>query len=134
MLLCLLLLSMATACADDVSLTVSEYAEFCAEGIASAASLIEPDRIVWSELEELATQSARELRSVKPPSELSEFHRASLKAFDFVAGVARDQDPDEAANPLAFGFEAIRIATQLRRSVDVLAPDVRGSLDAAECL
>ncbi len=134
-LLSLIALSMFAplACGGDASLSVSEYAEFCADGIA-AASLIEPERIVWSDLEALASRSARALREINPPPELSEFHRASLKAFDFVAGAAREQPPDALANPLALGFEAIGVATRLRRSIDALTSDVRASLNAAQCL
>ncbi len=127
-------ISLALACGGEERLTVAEYAEFCAGGIASAASLIEPDRITWGELEELASQSAMELRAVKPPEELSEFHRASLKTVDLVAGVAADQESEERANPLAFGLEAIRVATQLGRSVEALSPQVRTSLREAGCV
>ncbi|MCY3557304.1 MAG: hypothetical protein OXH13_01495 [Chloroflexi bacterium] len=122
------------ACGGGERLTLEQYSDWCTGGIASAASLIDPERVTWGELQELASQSAEELRAVNPPRELSEFHRASLKTLDFVAEVAAEQDRDELANPLAFGLEAISIATQLRRSVDALSPQVHASLREAECL
>lgn len=124
----------ATACGTEDRLTVAEYAQICAAGIASAASLIEPDRVTWGELRDLAADSAETMRSVNPPEELSEFHRMSLKTLDFVADVADEQDREALANPLAFGLEAIRIATQLRRSVDDLPSDLRSSLAQSGCL
>lgn len=124
----------ATACGTDDRLTVAEYAQICATGIASAASLIEPDRVTWGELRDLAANSAETMRSVDPPEELSEFHRVSLKTLDFVAEVAGEQDREALANPLAFGLEAIRIATQLRRTVNAMPPETRSSLAQSGCL
>ena len=130
----ILLPILLSGCADEERLTLSEYAEFCAAGIASASSLIEPDSVTWGELDALASESAATLRPVIPPAELSKFHRASLTALNFVAEVASDQDPDAVANPLVFGFEVIGIATQLRRSVDELSPETRRALNDAGCL
>ncbi len=123
-----------TACGGGERLTVEQYADWCAGGVASAASLIDPERVTWGELGELASSSAAELSSVNPPRELSEFHRVSLKTLDFVADVAGEQEAEEFANPLAFGLEAIAIATQLRRAVEGLAPETRARLGEAGCL
>jgi len=122
------------ACGGGERLTLEQYADWCAGGVGSATSLIDPERVTWGELRELASESAEELRAVNPPRELSEFHRVSLKTLDFVTEVAAEQDRDELANPLAFGLEAIAIATQLRRSVDALSPEVGASLREAGCL
>lgn len=132
--LSLLAMLSTLACGSEDRLTVAEYAQICAGGIASAASLIEPDRVTWGELHDLASQSAEIMRGVNPPDELSEFHRTSLKTLDFVADVSGKQDREALANPLAFGLEAIRIATQLRRAVDALPPDIRASLTQSGCL
>ena len=122
------------ACGGGERLTIEQYADWCAGGVASAASLIDPERVTWGDLRDLATDSASELRGVNPPRELSEFHRLSLKTLDFVADVAGEQEAEELANPLAFGLEAIAIATQLRRAVEDLAPEIRVRLNEAGCL
>lgn len=132
--LSLLAILAATACGNGDRLSVAEYARICAAGIASAASLIEPDRVTWGELHDLASQSAETMRGVNPPDELSAFHRASLKTLDFVAAVSGEQDKEAQANPLAFGLEAIGIANQLRRSVDDLSLDLRSALAQSGCL
>ena len=131
----LILAALAVAsCGSDERLTLDEYAVFCADGIASARTLIEPEAVTWGDLIELGEPSLERLRSVEPPDELGEFHRASIKVLDFVVGVAEEQPRGEIANPLAFGFQAIGIATQLRRAVDDLPDDVRRALDDAGCL
>ena len=91
------------ACASIERLTVSEYAEFCADGVASARSLIEPESVTWGDLIRLGEPSLERLRAVEPPGELAEFHRASIKTLDFVVGVAEEHPAEEPANPLAFG-------------------------------
>ncbi len=121
-------------CASTERLTLEEYAVFCADGIASAEELTEPQSTTWGDLLELAEPSLERLRSVEPPEVLAEFHRASIRTLDFVVGVAEEQPSEEVANPLAFGFDAIRIATQLRRAVEDLPDDVRQTLRRAECL
>lgn len=122
------------ACSSGERLTVEQYAEFCAGGVASVTDLIEPDRVTWGDLARLGERSGEQLRSVSPPEALADFHRASLKAVDHVSDTAADQPPDQPANPLAFGFEAIRIATQLRRAIEALPIDVRRVLDESGCL
>ena len=124
----------ALGCGSDERLTLEEYAVFCADGIASAQTLIEPESVTWGDLLELGEPSLARLRSVEPPAELGEFHRASIKVLDLVVGVAEEQPSEELANPLAFGFQAIRIATQLRRAVDDLPEEVRRALGEAGCL
>ena len=111
-----------------------EYAEFCADGIASAVDVIEPETVTWGDLLELAEPSLARLRSVEPPEVLGEFHRVSIKTLDFVVGVAEERPAEERANPLAFGLEAVRIGTQLARAVEGLPADVRGRLGEAGCL
>ncbi|MDE2967992.1 MAG: hypothetical protein OXS30_10990 [Chloroflexota bacterium] len=122
------------ACGSTERLTVAEYAEFCADGIASASELIEPETFTWADLLGLAAPSLARLRSVEPPEVLGQFHRLSIKTLDFVVGVAEEQPPDERANPLAFGLDAVRIATQLARAVEGLPADVRARLGEAGCL
>ena len=122
------------ACGGGDRLTLQQYADWCAGGVGSATSLIDPERVTWGDLRELAADSAAELSRVSPPSELSEFHRVSLKTLNFIADVAGEQEAEELANPLAFGFEAIAIATQLRRAVEDLAPETRALLSEAGCL
>ena len=124
----------ALSCASGERLTIDQYAEVCADGIASAQTLIEPESITWGELASVALRSAELMRDVEPPAELSEFHRATRKTLDFVADVAGDQSPDELANPLVFGLEAIQIATQLRRAIDDLPIELRRTLSEAGCL
>jgi hypothetical protein len=121
-------------CAQTERLTVQQYADFCAAGIASAQQLIEPDSVTWEDLINLAEPSLERLRSVEPPEALGDFHRASIKTLDFVATVARGQPSEELANPLAFGLNAIRIATQLRRAVNELPAEVERTLRQSECL
>lgn len=121
-------------CASSERLTVEEYAEFCADGIGSAEQLIEPESVTWGDLLELAEPSLERMRSIEPPEVLSEFHRASVRTLDFVVGVASEQPFEEIANPLVFGFQAIRIATQLRRAVEALPEDVLRTLREAGCL
>lgn len=130
MLIALLVLS----CGSTERLTLDEYAAFCADGIASAGTLIEPESVTWGDLLSLGESSLERLRSVGPPEELADFHRASIKTLDFVVGVAGEQPAEEVANPLAFGFDAIRIATQLRRAVEEIPTDARGRLRDAGCL
>ena len=120
-------------CGSSERLTLEQYAAFCADGIASAEALIEPESVTWGDMLDLADASLERLRSVEPPEVLSDFHRASVRTLDFVAGVAREQPREEVANPLAFGFEAIRIATLLRRAIADLPDDVRWTLQQAEC-
>ncbi len=122
------------ACGTDERLTLDEYAQFCADGVATTRSLIEPDSLTWGELQELGESSAEQLRAVKPPNVLSDFHRASLKTMDFVVGVASEQSSEELANPLAFGFQALQIATQLRRTIEDLPREVRQTLSEVGCL
>lgn len=122
------------ACASIERLTVSEYAEFCADGVASARSLIEPESVTWGNLIRLGEPSLERLRAVEPPGELSEFHRASIKTLAFVVGVAEEHPAEEPANPLAFGLNAVRIATQLSRAIDALEPTTRATLREAGCL
>lgn len=124
----------AAACASTERLTVSEYATFCADGVASARTLIEPESVTWGDLVRLGEPSLERLRSVEPPDELAEFHRASIKTLDFVVGVAAEQPAEEIANPLAFGLNAVRIATQLSRAIDALDPSIRATLRRADCL
>lgn len=125
---------LVAACASSERLSVSEYAEFCASGIASARTLIEPESVTWGDLVSLGAPSLQRLRAVEPPDELAEFHRASIKTLDFVVGVAAEQPPEETANPLAFGLNAVRIATQLSRAIDALDPSIRATLRRADCL
>jgi hypothetical protein len=122
------------SCGSDERLTLDEYAVFCADGIASARTLIEPESVTWGDLIELGAPSLERLRSVEPPEQLGEFHRASIKVLDFVVGVAEEQPSEELANPLAFGINALRIATQFQRAVDDLPDEVRRTLDEAGCL
>lgn len=130
----LLLSPLALGCASADRLTLDQYAVFCADGIASAQTLIEPESATWGDLIELGEPSLERLRLVEPPDELGEFHRASIKVLDFVVGVARDQPAEELANPLAFGINGLRIATQFRRAVEGLSDDVRWTLGEAGCL
>lgn len=122
------------ACASEDRLTLDEYAQFCSGGIASAADLIDPESVTWGDLVEIGGESADSLREVQPPAELSEFHRASLKTLDFVVDVAKQHPAEEIANPLEFGFQAIQIATQLRRTIEELPPGHRRTLADAGCL
>ena len=124
---------LTTACGPGDRLTVDQYAAFCAAGIASASDLIEPDNVTWGDLVQLGEPSIERLRSVNPPEELATFHRVSLKALEFVVEEARKHPPEELANPLAFGLDAIRIATQLRRAVEDLPDEVRRVLHEAGC-
>ena len=126
--------ALLVACGGSDRLTLERYAEFCAGGIASAEELIEPESVTWGDLLDLGETSLERLRSVEPPEALADFHRASIKTLDFVVGVATEQPSDELANPLAFGFDALRIATQLRRAVEELPVDVRRTLSEAGCL
>ena len=87
------------ACASIERLTVSEYAEFCADGVASARTLIEPESVTWGDLIRLGEPSLERLRAVEPPGELAEFHRASIKTLDFVVGVAEEHPAEEACQP-----------------------------------
>ena len=125
---------LVAACASSQRLSVSEYADVCADGVASARTLIEPESVTWSDLVRLGEPSLRRLRAVEPPDELAEFHRVSIKTLDFVVGVAQDQPAAELANPLAFGLNAVRIATQLSRAIDALDPTTRATLLRAGCL
>lgn len=122
------------ACGGTERLTLDQYAQFCAGGIASAAELIEPDQVTWGDLVEIGEPSIERLRSVEPPDELATFHRASLRTLTFVVGVAEEQPAEEIANPLAFGLNAIRIGTQLKRAIEDLPPDIRRTLSEAGCL
>jgi len=127
--------ALALGCgSNNGRLNLAEYAAFCAENITSAQTLIEPESIVWGDLLSLAEPSLERLRSVEPPEQLDEFHRASIRALDFVVGVALEQPADEVANPLVFGFEAIGIATRLSRATDDLPADLRMQLSEAGCL
>ena len=125
---------LAAGCGGGERLTVEEYAAFCADGIGSAETLIDPESVTWGELIDVGEPSLERLRSVEPPEELAEFHRASIKVLDLVVGVAMEQPADEFANPLAFGLDALRIATQLSRAVDALPVEVRRALGEAGCL
>ena len=125
---------LAAACGGADRLTIEQYAEFCAAGIASAAELIEPENVTWGDLVQLGEPSIERLRSTNPPEELATFHRLSLKALEFVVEEASQHPPEELANPLAFGLDAIRIATQLRRAVEDLPDDARRVLHEAGCL
>ena len=125
---------MGAGCASADRLTVAEYADFCADGIASARNLIEPESVTWGDLIQLGEPSLERLRSVEPPEVLAEFHRASIRTLDFVIGVAEEQPAEELANPLAFGLNAVRIATQLSRAIDGLEPTTRATLRRAGCL
>ena len=125
---------LSLGCAGSDRLSVAAYAEFCADGIASAQDLIEPDAVTWGDLLDLGQPSLDRLRAVEPPEALGDFHRASLKALDLVVGVAGEQPADELANPLAFGLDALRIGTQLARSVDALPSEIRMRLREAGCL
>ncbi|MDE2746403.1 MAG: hypothetical protein OXI41_10545 [Chloroflexota bacterium] len=122
------------ACASADRLTVAEYADLCADGIASARNLIEPESVTWGDLIRLGEPSLERLRSVEPPEALAEFHSASIRTLDFVIGVAEEQPAEETANPLAFGLSAVRIATQLSRAIDGLEPTTRATLRRAGCL
>ena len=122
------------ACGSDERLTLEQYAEFCADSVASTQSLIQPESLTWSDLRELGESSAEQLRAVDPPEVLGDFHRASLKAMDFVVGVATEQPPDDVANPLTFGFQALQIGTQLQRAIEDLRVEVRRTLSEAGCL
>ena len=113
---------------------MSEYAEFCADGIASAEQLIAPESVSWGDLLELAGPSLERLRAVEPPEALSTFHRLSIKTLDLVVDVAGEHPAGEAANPLAFGLNGVRVATQLRQAVEGLPSDVRRTLSQAGCL
>ena len=124
----------ALACGTDDRLTLDQYAQFCADGVATTRSLIEPDSLTWGELQALGESSAQQLRAANPPEILSDFHRASLKTMDLVVGVASEQPAEEVANPLAFGFQALQIATQLRRTIEELPREVRQTLSEAGCL
>ena len=124
----------AVACGTDERLTLDQYAQFCADGVATTRSLIEPESLTWGELQALSESSAEQFRAATPPDVLSDFHRASLKTMDFVAGVASEQPPEELANPLAFGFQTLQIATQLRRTIEDLPSEVRQTLSEAGCL
>ena len=121
-------------CGGGERLSVEEYAAFCAGGLASVESLIEPENVTWGDLVEIGEPSIERLSDVMPPEELATFHRISLKTLDFVVGVATEYPADEPANPLAFGLDAVRIATQLRRAVEDLPDDVRRMLSEAGCL
>ena len=129
-----LLLIIGVGCASEERLSLEEYGEFCAQGVVSAQTLIEPDAITWDELSRLGSRSLERLRAVEPPQLLAEFHRVSIKTIDFVVGVASEQRGDELVNPLAFGFEAVRIATQLRRAIDEIPQEVQASLRESGCL
>lgn len=125
---------LSVGCGGADRLTIEEYAEFCAGGIASAAELIEPEDVTWGDIVEIGEPSIERLRSVEPPDELAKFHRVSLKTLEFLVGEASEHPPEEFANPLAFGLNAVRIATQLRRAIDDLPVDVRNGLSDAGCL
>ena len=126
--------AIGASCSSPQRLTVSEYAELCGAGVASATSLIEPESLTWGDLAELADSSLEQLQPIEPPQELGDFHRASTKAMSFVLDVAQGQPAEALANPLAFGIEAVRIATQFRRAVQDLPADVRAQLRDAGCL
>lgn len=134
LMLIALLPTLAAACGSGDRLTVEQYADFCAAGVASAAELIEPENTTWGDLVEIGEPSIERLRSVNPPDQLATFHRISLKTLEFVVEEARDHPPEERANPLAFGLDAIRIATQLRRAIEDLPDDERRVLHEATCL
>ncbi|MCY3920795.1 MAG: hypothetical protein OXG27_00165, partial [Chloroflexi bacterium] len=85
---------LATACGPSDRLTVDEYAEFCAAGIASAAELIEPENTTWGDLVQLGEPSIERLRNVNPPEQLATFHRVSLKTLEFVVEEARKHPPE----------------------------------------
>jgi len=125
---------LAAGCGGGERLTVEEYAAFCSGGIASAARLIEPEDVTWGDLVEISEPSIERLRGVAPPRELADVHRASLKTLEFVVEVAKERPADEIANPLSFGLNGIRIATQLRRAVEDLPGEVRWTLREAGCL
>ena len=125
---------LAAACGGGDRLTVEQYARFCAAGVASAAQLIEPENVTWGDLVQLGEPSIERLRTINPPEELATFHRLSLKALEFVVEEARQHPPEELANPLAFGLNAIQIATQLRRAIEDIPPATRQSLTQSGCL
>lgn len=125
---------LAAACGGGDRLTVEEYAAFCAEGIASAAELIEPEHVTWGDIVEVGEPSIERLSSIEPPDELATFHRVSLKTLEFVVAESREHPQEELANPLAFGLNAVRIATQLRRAIQDLPVDIRLSLSENRCL
>ncbi len=125
---------LAAACGGADRLTVEQYAQFCAAGIASAAQLIEPENVTWGDLVQLGEPSIERLRTINPPEELATFHRLSLKALEFVVDEARQHPPEELADPLAFGLNAIQIATQLRRAIQDIPPATRQSLTQSGCL
>jgi len=122
------------ACASADRLTIAEYADLCADGIASARNLIEPESVTWGDLIRLGEPALERLRSVEPPEALAEFHRASIRTLDFVIDVAEEQPTEVTANPLAFGLNAVRIATQLSRAIDGLEPTTRATIRRAGCL
>lgn len=134
LMLIALLPTLAAACGSGDRLTVEQYADFCAAGVASATELIEPENTTWGDLVQIAEPSIERLRSINPPDQLATFHRVSLKTLEFVVEEAREHPPEERANPLAFGLDAIRIATQLRRAIEDIPLDTRQSLTNAGCL
>lgn len=126
---------LAAACGGGDRLTVEQYADFlCTANIATASDLIDPDNITWGDIVQLGEPSIERLRSTNPPEELATFHRITLKALEFVVEEAAQHPPEELANPLAFGLDAIRIATQLRRAIADIPPDTRQTLTQAGCL
>ncbi len=137
--LCAVALIAAALCsfgcrAEPERLSVAEYAEFCSDGIVWAATLIEPEALTWGGLLELAEPSLARLQAVTPPEVIEDFHNASIRVLEFIIDTAEDEPATQEASPLAFGFQAISVATRLTRALDALPAEVRQTLDAAGCL
>ena len=129
-----LLVVLSAACGADQRVSVERYTEICADGVISATQLIDPEEVSWGAVLEIGEASIERLQAIAPPAALDEFHQASLRTLMFVASVAREQPAGERANPLVLGFDAVRIATQLKRAVDDLPADLRRTLRQAGCL
>ncbi len=126
---------LASACrAGDAPLSVAEYSTFCADSIAATSSLVDPDDVTWAELQAIAERSRHRLDGVTPPESLQDVHRATERTLDLILDTASDQPPNQAVTPFAFGFDALRIATQFTRAVNALPPELRSQLEQAECL
>ena len=84
------LLGCGTSEIESTPLTVLEYAELCAEFRAPALAVYDTSFEAFNAFTEMSDG----LRSISPPTEVAEMHRARLKLLDELIDAVRQQPPD----------------------------------------
>ena len=117
--------------AQRVAVSLDQYIERCGEAIDQTPLSGEQS---WGDYADLLDGQLQEQRAVAPPSELADYHAASILFLTWLHEFAAQQQPDSPFDAVILLRPAL-IAEQLfAEPADALAPDLVSRLTDARCL